>query len=71
MATVTPKELAQEFETDPRTLRKFLRRNARDNGLETPGKGSRWAIERKDVKKLRKGFDAWIAANAEKATDES
>jgi hypothetical protein len=67
--TLTPKELAAQFETDARTVRKFLRKDARDNGTETPGKGSRWEIEAKSVRSLRKRFDSWIAANAEKATE--
>lgn len=67
MATRTVKEVAVEFETDGRTLRKFLRST---DGLNTRvGKGNRWSIEAKDVRKLRKGFDAWMAAKAEKAAE--
>jgi len=60
--TMTPKEIAAEFGTDPRTLRKFLRTDARDRGVATPGKGSRWEIEARSVRSLRKRFDSWIAA---------
>lgn len=66
-STITPKDLAARFETDARTVRKFLRKDARDNGTETPGKGSRWEIEAKSVRSLQKRFNAWVAANAEKA----
>lgn len=67
MATRTVKEVAVEFETDGRTLRKFLRSPA---GLNSRvGKGNRWSIEAKDVRKLRKSFDAWVAAKAEKAAE--
>lgn len=59
---MTPKEIAADFETDARTLRKFLRSQAKANGTETPGKGSRWAIEARTMRSLRKQFDAWVAA---------
>jgi transposase-like protein len=68
--TRTPKEIAQIFQTDPKTLRKFLRKDARDQGIETPGKGSRWAIEARKVKALQKRFDAWNAARTPQS-DES
>lgn len=67
MATRTVKEVALAFETDGRTLRKFLRSTTPKD--EQPGKGNRWSIEAKDVRKLRKGFDAWVAAKAEKADE--
>lgn len=62
--TLTAKEIATRFNTDPRTLRKFLRNDAKVNDTETPGKGSRYAIEAKSLKSLQKRFDAWIAAKA-------
>lgn len=71
---ITPKELAQKLDTDPRTVRKFLRKNARDNGSETPGKGSRWEIDSKTVPALRKGFKIWNDArtqDADESTDAS
>ena len=70
--TLTPKELAVEFDSDPRTVRKFLRACARAAEVETPGKGSRWSIEARDVRKLRKGFESWIATRTpvEDATPE-
>lgn len=61
MATITPKELATELDTDARTVRKFLRATLPD---AAPGKGSRWAIERKQVRSLKAKFAAWVAANA-------
>lgn len=66
---LTPKELAEKFETDARTVRKFLRKDARDNGAETPGKGSRWEIDSKSVASLRKRFIIWSAARAEKPAE--
>ena len=56
MATIlSAKELASKLDTDPRTVRKFLRSHLD----ETPGKGSRYQIEGKQVASLRKAFKAW------------
>lgn len=62
MATITPKELAQELNTDARTVRKFLRSMAKENRTDTPGKGSRWSIERKEIRSLRTKFTKWDEA---------
>lgn len=69
---ISAKELAEKFGTDGRTVRKFLRSDAKKNGTETPGKGGRYAIKAGQVKSLQKRFDAWDAARtpAEEATDE-
>jgi hypothetical protein len=68
MATITAKELANRLDTDPRTVRKFLRDNAKAQGGEvgkdTPGKGKRYAIEAREVASLKKGFAAWVEAKA-------
>jgi DeoR/GlpR family transcriptional regulator of sugar metabolism len=56
---VTPAELAEKFETDGRTVRKFLRSiTPRD---EQPGKGGRWSIDgtAKSVNKLQRQFNDW------------
>lgn len=67
--TKTVKEIAQEFETDPRTLRKFLRDTLPKD--EQPGKGSRYAIEGKQVRSLKSKFGKWTEEKAAKvATDE-
>lgn len=55
MAQITAKELAVECNTDARTVRKFLRSHL----PETPGKGSRYAIEKRQVASLKKAFKAW------------
>lgn len=67
MATLTTAELAAELGTTPRTLRKFLRSDARSRnaGDTLPGKGSRYAIERKAVKGLNARFIKWQAAEAQ------
>lgn len=77
MATITVSEFATELDTDPRTARKFLRSVTPAD--DQPGKGSRWAIEKRDIRSLRSKFTKWttaqeaakndrIAQNAEKAT---
>lgn len=63
---LTAKELAVRLDTDPRTLRKFLRTHNRANGADTPGKGSRWEIEAKQVRSLKKAFIAWTDAKSAK-----
>ena len=62
MATSTPKELALQFETDARTVRKFLRDVTPVE--DHPGKGSRWAIENRTIRSLTKKFTEWEAARA-------
>lgn len=69
LKTLTPKEIALQWGTTPRTLRKFLRTNAKAKGLETPGKGSRWAIEARKVASLKKGFDAWKVTQAKEKAE--
>lgn len=65
MAQITTTELATELGTDSRTVRKFLRADARSRGEAIPGKGARWSIERREVRSLKKRFDAWSAAQDE------
>jgi predicted transcriptional regulator len=69
MAQFTTAEVAEKFGTTPRTLRKFLRSDARANGAadSLPGKGSRYAIEGKQLAPLKKRFGAWQVAQAQEA----
>lgn len=55
----TTTTLAAEFDTTPRTLRKFLR--SQEMGV---GKGSRYALptSKREVNALRKAYDAWDEA---------
>lgn len=66
MAQFTTAEVAEKFETTPRTLRKFLRADARANGAgdTLPGKGARYALEGKALAPMKKRFTAWQAAEA-------
>lgn len=71
MSTLTTAEVAAEFDTTPRTLRKFLRADARnrDAADTLPGKGSRYALERKALKGMRTRFNKWQAAEAQARAD--
>lgn len=65
MAQITTAEFAQALETDPRTVRKFLRSITPKD--EQPGKGSRWSLpaNKQSVNKLSKQFRDWSAKQAE------
>ena len=61
--TLTVKEVAEQFGTDGRTLRKFLRHQVKESGgtvgEDTPGKGGRYALDARKVAKLQRDFNAW------------
>lgn len=59
MATITIADLATTLETDPRTARKFMRSITPKDAQ--PGKGSRWAIEKREVRSLRSKFSKFAA----------
>lgn len=69
MATLSAKEAAAKLDTTPKTLRKFMRSEVKANGgavgIDTPGKGGRWAIEAKSIAPMKKRFAAWQKAQAE------
>jgi hypothetical protein len=71
MAQFTTTEVAEKFATTPRTLRKFLRSDARAQGQgdTLPGKGSRYAIEGKSLTPLKKRFSAWQVEQAKQAAE--
>lgn len=62
----TTTELAADFATTPRTLRKFLRSDA--SGIESVGKGSRYSLPsaKREIASLKKKFAAWETAQAAK-----
>lgn len=62
MATINVQELATELDTDPRTARKFLRKVTPADAQ--PGKGGRWAIERRDLRSLKAKFAKFEAEAA-------
>lgn len=71
MATITISELAPLLDTDARTARKFLRTITPADAH--PGKGSRWAIEKRDIRSLASKFKKFTAAEdeARKARNEA
>jgi predicted transcriptional regulator len=61
-------EIASELNTTPKTLRKFLRADLRERDIAIPGKGSRYSIERKELRGLKSRFSKWqIAESAKRA----
>lgn len=54
---MTPKEIAIEFDTDAKTIRKFLRSLTDDRA----GKGGRWEIDADDLDELRTRFADFTA----------
>lgn len=58
---MTTTEIAGEFGTTPKNLRKFLRADfrAREMGDSLPGKGSRYMIEKKELRGLHSRFKKW------------
>lgn len=67
MATINIADLATELNTDARTTRKFLRSITPKDAQ--PGKGSRWSIEKRDVRSLRSQFTKFTAANEQAKLD--
>lgn len=67
MATITVTDLATELGTDGRTARKFLRSITPKD--EQPGKGSRWSIEKRDVRSLKSQYAKFTAAQAQAKLD--
>lgn len=57
MATLNIAELATTLDASPREVRKFLRSVTPVD--EQPGKGGRWAIEKRQVRSLTKQYAAW------------
>jgi hypothetical protein len=71
MTALTTAEVAAKFDTTPRTLRKFLRADARANDAADtlPGKGSRYSLEAKSLRSLQARFKKWEAAEAAARAD--
>lgn len=59
---MTTTELATNFDTTPRELRKFLRSD--DSGIESVGKGARYALpsSKRELNALQKRFKSWTEA---------
>ena len=67
MATINVSEFATIIEATPRDARKFLREVTPDDAQ--PGKGGRWAIEKREVRSLRSKFAKWDADRKAPAND--
>lgn len=67
--TMTTKEVAAELETDPKTLRKFLR--SEDSGVDGVGQGKRYEISAQKVRTLKKAFVTWAETHQKANVDAS
>lgn len=67
MATINISEFATIIEATPRDARKFLREVTPEDAQ--PGKGGRWAIEKREVRSLRTKFAKWDAERKAPAND--
>ena len=61
--TMNTAQVAEAFETDARTLRKFLRSELGE-GKAVVGKGKRYSFDAKTVRTLRPKYAEWVAARA-------
>lgn len=69
MATINISEFATIIEASPRDARKFLREVTPDDAQ--PGKGGRWAIEKRDTRSLKSKFAKWDAERKAAKADEN
>lgn len=71
--TLSAKEVAEELGTTAKRFRSFLRSEVKAAGgivgEDTPGKGGRYSFEQKEVRSLKKRFDAWAVKQAELAAE--
>lgn len=69
-SAMTTAQVAEEFETTPRQLRKFLRS---DQGPGRVGKGARYSLPgtKRELTALRKAFNAWSAAAEQAKADKT
>jgi hypothetical protein len=70
MNTVTPTELADSLQSDPRTVRKFLR-FVKEKDTH-PGRGHRWELPggKRDMNRLKKQFGEWRAEHTREGAKE-
>ena len=65
MALHTTTEIAERAHCTSKELRVYLRLRAKAAGNPIPGKGSRWAIEGKEISSILAGYRKHAAALAE------
>lgn len=68
MATINIAEFATIIDATPRDARKFLREVTDEENQ--PGKGGRWAIEKREVRSLKSKFAKWDDERKAPANDE-
>lgn len=56
--TITPKAFAEEVNSNPKLVRRWLRSM---NEGSNPGKGGRWALNTSDLPELIDAFNTWVA----------
>lgn len=67
-STYTAKQLARKLNTDPKTLRKFLR--SKESPIEAVGQGGRYEFDADAAKLIAKGFKGWGGVKPTKLKDE-
>jgi hypothetical protein len=67
MPYVTVKHVAEVIGTDAKSLRRFMRshvtRIGGTVGVDTPGRGGRYAIDESEIDAIAEAFNAWRARN--------
>lgn len=69
--TFTAKQLARKLNTDPKTLRKFLR--SKESPIEAVGQGGRYEFDAEAAKLIAAGFKDWggVKPTKLKSTEEA
>lgn len=69
MAMLSAKDVAAQIGTDPKTFRRFVRAHVKNIGgavgVDTPGRGGRYAFDADEIGAIADAFNAWrTSANA-------
>lgn len=63
--TLSTAEMAERLDTDPRTLRRFLRSDS--SPVERVGKGNRYHVPASTFRTLKKAFTKWNESHTAQA----
>lgn len=66
---LSAKEIAIEWDSNARLVRKFFRSDA--SGVDSVGQGNRYAFTPAEVKRLAKKFAAWVVTEKETTTPDA
>lgn len=70
--SLNTKEVARLLDTDPKTLRRFIRAHVKSQGgtvgEDTPGQGGRYEFGSEQVPQMKVLFAEWLAKKAAKVT---